>query len=207
MFLSIFAVHIWADHGCFGSVVAHNNSILKPLGVVLQAKKEHKAEAVHHIQIYFADSHGGWRWTSSPYPPSYSTLVSKKSSAIPRTSSSPRRSVTRALYHYTHNYVADSGMWTIEYHSVAATSRMASPTLPIAGEFMLDIYTLSLTSSWISDSTLTTLMSRVPARCIVLLEDLDATFTRSVTRDQGSNGSPDAKNRDGNDNGEDIIQP
>jgi hypothetical protein len=133
--------------------------------------------------------------------------VSNKCSAIPRTPSSPRRSVTRALYHYTHNYVADSGTWTTEYHSVAATSRMASPTLPIAGEFMLDIYTLSLMSSWISDSTLTMLMSRVPARCIVLLEDLDVTFTRSVTRDQGSIGSPDAKNRNGNDNGEDIVQP
>jgi mitochondrial chaperone BCS1 len=72
---------------------------------------------------------------------------------------------------------------------------------------MLDIYTLSLSSSWISDSTLTTLMSRVPARCIVLLEDLDAAFTRSVTRDQGSNGSPDSKNGNGNDNGEDNVQP
>jgi chaperone BCS1 len=74
---------------------------------------------------------------------------------------------------------------------------------------MLDIYTLSLSSSWISDSTLTTLMSRVPARCIVLLEDLDAAFTRSVTRDQGSNGSPDSRNGSGsgNDNGEDNNQP
>jgi len=72
---------------------------------------------------------------------------------------------------------------------------------------MLDIYTLSLSSSWISDSTLTTLMSRVPARCIVLLEDLDAAFTRSVTRDQGSNGSPDSKNGNGNDNGEDTVHP
>jgi mitochondrial chaperone BCS1 len=50
-------------------------------------------------------------------------------------------------------------------------------------------------------------MSRVPARCIVLLEDLDAAFTRSVTRDQGSNGSPDSKNGNGNDNGEDNVQP
>jgi mitochondrial chaperone BCS1 len=40
-----------------------------------------------------------------------------------------------------------------------------------------------------------------------VLEDLDTTFTHSVTRDQGSNGSPDAKNRNGNDNGEDIVQP
>lgn len=50
---------------------------------------------------------------------------------------------------------------------------------------MLDIYVISLSSSWISDSTLSTLMGRVPARCILLLEDLDAAFTRSVNRDKG----------------------
>lgn len=67
---------------------------------------------------------------------------------------------------------------------------------------MLDIYTLSLSSSWISDSTLTTLMGRVPARCIVLLEDLDAAFTRSVTRDKSSNGTPDSSN-----SGEEVTVP
>ena len=59
---------------------------------------------------------------------------------------------------------------------------------------MLDIYVVSLSSSWISDSTLTTLMGRVPARCIVLLEDLDAAFTRSTSRDEESTGSPESKN-------------
>ncbi len=57
---------------------------------------------------------------------------------------------------------------------------------------MLDIYVVSLSSSWISDGTLTTLMGRVPARCIVLLEDLDAAFTRSTSRDDESTGSPDS---------------
>lgn len=79
----------------------------------------------------------------------------------------------------------------------------------IAGELMLDIYTLSLSSSWISDSTLTTLMGRVPARCIVLLEDLDAAFTRSVTRDKSSNGTPDSGNSSNNStsNGEEATTP
>lgn len=66
----------------------------------------------------------------------------------------------------------------------------------IAGELMLDIYVVSLSSSWINDSTLTTLMGRVPARCIVLLEDLDAAFTRSTSRDGTSNGSPEGKSED-----------
>ena len=63
---------------------------------------------------------------------------------------------------------------------------------------MLDIYVVSLSSSWMNDSTLTTLMGRVPARCIVLLEDLDAAFTRSTSRDSGSTGVPGGKRRGSN---------
>ncbi|KAK7692182.1 hypothetical protein QCA50_003805 [Cerrena zonata] len=37
-------------------------------------------------------------------------------------------------------------------------------------------------------------MGRVPARCIVLLEDLDAAFTRSTSRDDSSTGAPSANN-------------
>jgi chaperone BCS1 len=61
-----------------------------------------------------------------------------------------------------------------------------------------------------SDNTLTTLMGNVPQRlmrltliqssnfnitfirCILLLEDLDAAFTRSVSRDEKSTGAPTA---------------
>jgi hypothetical protein len=55
------------------SVVARNNSILKQL--VLQAKKEYEAEAVHRIQIYFADSYGSWRWTDSRHKRPMSSIV------------------------------------------------------------------------------------------------------------------------------------
>jgi chaperone BCS1 len=55
------------------SVVARNNSILKQL--VLQAKREYEAESVHRIQIYFADSHGSWRWTDSRHKRPMSSIV------------------------------------------------------------------------------------------------------------------------------------
>lgn len=44
-----------------------------------------------------------------------------------------------------------------------------------------------------NDSTLTNLMSRIPARSILLLEDLDAAFTHSTSRDSDSTGAPDGK--------------
>src|SRR6266576_3515148 len=55
------------------SVVARSNTILKQL--VLQAKKEYEAEAIHRIQIYFADSHGSWRWTDSRHKRPMSSIV------------------------------------------------------------------------------------------------------------------------------------
>lgn len=73
----------------------------------------------------------------------------------------------------------------------------------IAGALMLDIYVVSLSSSWMNDSTLTSLMGRVPARCIVLLEDLDAAFTRSTSRDSGSTGAPGKKRGASNSNDKD----
>lgn len=47
-----------------------------------------------------------------------------------------------------------------------------------------------------SDNTLTTLMGGVPTRCILLLEDLDAAFTRGVSRDATSTGTPTAKTKE-----------
>jgi hypothetical protein len=55
------------------SAVARSNTILKQL--VLQAKREYEAEAVHRIQIYFADSHGSWRWTDSRHKRPMASIV------------------------------------------------------------------------------------------------------------------------------------
>ncbi|KZP19917.1 hypothetical protein FIBSPDRAFT_1023946 [Athelia psychrophila] len=165
------------------SVVARNNTILKQL--VLQAKKEYEAEAVHRIQIYFADSHGGWRWTDSRHKRPLSSIVLNPG-------------VKEMLLNDTKDFLK-SEKWYAD-RGIPFRRGYLLHVLPIhaiAGELMLDIYTLSLLSSWISDGILTILMSRVPARCIVLLEDLDAAFTRSVTRDSDSTGTPSGgKNKD-----------
>lgn len=61
------------SYGTNYSVVARSNTVLKQL--VLQAKREYEAEAVHRIQIYFADSHGSWRWTDSRHKRPMSSIV------------------------------------------------------------------------------------------------------------------------------------
>ncbi|ESK91490.1 mitochondrial chaperone bcs1 [Moniliophthora roreri MCA 2997] len=174
------------------SVVARSNTILKQL--VLQAKREYEAEAIHRIQIYFADSHGCWRWTDSRHKRPMNSIVLNPG-------------VKEMLLADTKDFLA-SEKWYADrgipfrrgylLHGVPGSGK-SSLIHAIAGELMLDIYVVSLSSSWVSDSTLTTLMGRVPARCIVLLEDLDAAFTRSVSRDD----SDKDKDKDGKDKGKD----
>ncbi|KAG6853444.1 hypothetical protein C0991_004369 [Blastosporella zonata] len=161
------------------SVVARSNTILKQL--VLQAKKEYEAEAIHRIQIYFADSHGSWRWTDSRHKRPMGSIVLNPG-------------VKEMLLNDTKDFLksekwyADRGIpFRRGYllHGVPGSGK-SSLIHAIAGQLMLDIYVVSLSASWISDSTLTTLMGRVPARCILLLEDLDAAFVRSSTREDNN---------------------
>ncbi|KAH8107701.1 P-loop containing nucleoside triphosphate hydrolase protein [Cristinia sonorae] len=166
------------------SVVARNNSILKQL--VLQAKKEYEAEAIHRIQIYFADSHGCWRWTDSRHKRPLSSIVLNP--GVKEMLIADTRDFLKSEKWYADRGIPFRRGYLL--HGVPGSGK-SSLIHAIAGELMLDIYVVSLSSSWINDSTLTTLMGRVPARCIVLLEDLDAAFTRSTTRDSDSTGNPD----------------
>ncbi|KAG6331890.1 hypothetical protein ID866_7196, partial [Astraeus odoratus] len=53
----------------------------------------------------------------------------------------------------------------------------------IAGELSLNIYILTLSRSGLDDSSLATLLSNLPERCIVLMEDIDAAFHHSLNRE------------------------
>ena len=49
-------------------------------------------------------------------------------------------------------------------------------SLALAGHFGLDIYTLSL--STITEDRLTSLFAKLPSRCVILLEDIDAASSK-----------------------------
>ncbi|PBK85658.1 P-loop containing nucleoside triphosphate hydrolase protein [Armillaria gallica] len=182
------------------SVVARNNSILKQL--VLQAKREYEAEAVHRIQIYFADSHGSWRWTDSRHKRPMGSIVLNP--GVKEMLLGDTRDFLKSEQWYADRGIPFRRGYLL--HGVPGSGK-SSLIHAIAGELMLDIYVVSLSSSWISDSTLTTLMGRVPSRCILLLEDLDAAFTRSVSRDKNSSGNPDGNNNEGDNDQSNTTTP
>src|SRR6266404_5567938 len=95
-----------------------------------------------------------------------------------------------------------SGMWTMgsllsSYLLYGVPSVGKSSLIhALVGKLMLDINVVSLLSSWVNDSTLTTLMGCVPSCCIVLLEDLDTAFTHPVSRAKDKDKDKDKKKYD-----------
>ncbi|KAH9484752.1 putative mitochondrial chaperone BCS1-B [Psilocybe cubensis] len=158
------------------SVVARSNAILKQL--VLQAKKEYEAEAVHRIQIYFADAHGSWRWTDSRHKRPLSSIVLNP--GVKEMLVDDARDFLKSEKWYADRGIPFRRGYLL--HGVPGSGK-SSLIHALAGQLQLDIYVVSLSASWISDNTLTNLMGRVPARCVLLLEDLDAAFVRSTNRD------------------------
>ncbi|KAF8149354.1 hypothetical protein B0H34DRAFT_802368 [Crassisporium funariophilum] len=158
------------------SVVARSNAILKQL--VLQAKKEYEAEAVHRIQIYFADAHGSWRWTDSRHKRPMASIVLNP--GVKEMLLEDARDFLKSEKWYADRGIPFRRGYLL--HGVPGSGK-SSLIHALAGQLQLDIYVVSLSASWISDNTLTALMGRVPARCVLLLEDLDAAFVRSTNRD------------------------
>lgn len=69
----------------------------------------------------------------------------------------------------------------------------SSLSFAAAGHFNLDIYVLNLAN--VSDDTLQELLAKLPARCIILLEDIDVIETAKSRVDRtGSNRQPTADN-------------
>lgn len=165
------------------SVVARNNAVLKQL--VLEAKKLYEADAEHRVNIYFADAHASWRWTDSRTKRPLSSIVLER--GVKEMLLEDAKDFLRSEKWYATRGIPFRRGYLL--HGVPGSGK-TSLIHAMAGALALDIYVVSLSASWINDATLTTLMGRVPSRCIVLLEDLDAAFTRSSNRDEDSSGVP-----------------
>ncbi len=171
-------------NGC-AALSPANNNILKQL--VLQEKQEkldYEAESIHRIQIYFADS--------QLMAPDRHVPQATRGFHRFRARRSGDTSRRHRDFLKLEKWYADRGIPFRRGYLLRGipSSRKSSLIHAIAGELRLDIYVVSLSSSWTNDSRLTALMSHVPARRILLPQDFDAAFSRSISRDSASTGAP-----------------
>ncbi|KAG8692836.1 hypothetical protein FRC09_010918 [Ceratobasidium sp. 395] len=165
------------------SVVARNNAVIKKL--VLQAKYEYELDMEHRVHIFLADQHGGWRWNGARQKRPMSSIVLEP--GVKDMLLADAKDFLRSEDWYAERGIPFRRGYLL--HGVPGSGK-TSLIHALAGELGLDIYVASLSMKGMSDTTLTNLMGRVPQRCILLLEDLDAAFTRGTSRDAKSTGAP-----------------
>ncbi|CCM01274.1 uncharacterized protein FIBRA_03323 [Fibroporia radiculosa] len=217
------------DYGSYAelkiSVVARNNDILKRL--VLEAKREYEKDAEHRVHIFMADTtYGCWRWNGARQKRPMSSIVLEPGVKDMILADCKDFLCSEDWYaergRPSHVLLSDMGTDDPRKASHSAAGICCTVCLEVdsgktslihslAGELGLDIYVVSLSSKGMSDNTLSNLMGNVPSRCILLLEDLDAAFTRGVSRDDTSTGAPtsttssssalSAKNKDDSNDG------
>ncbi|KAG8916533.1 hypothetical protein FRC01_003008 [Tulasnella sp. 417] len=168
------------------SVVARNNTVLKKL--VLQAKREYEADMEHRVHIFLADAYGNWRWNGARAKRPLSSIVLEP--GVKDMLMADARDFLASEEWYADRGIPFRRGYLL--HGVPGSGK-TSLIHAVAGALGLDIYVISLSSKGMNDTTLSNLMGRVPSRCIVLLEDLDAAFTRGVSRDEKSTGAPLAR--------------
>ncbi|KAG8733810.1 hypothetical protein FRC11_001972 [Ceratobasidium sp. 423] len=178
------------DHGGRGelriSVVARNNAIIKKL--VLQAKHEYEQDMEHRVHIFLADQSGGWRWNGARQKRPMSSIILEP--GVKDMLLTDAKDFLRSEEWYAERGIPFRRGYLL--HGVPGSGK-TSLIHALAGELGLDIYVVSLNMKGMSDNTLANLMGRIPQRCILLLEDLDAAFTRGTSRDSKSTGVPTVK--------------
>ncbi|PAV22956.1 P-loop containing nucleoside triphosphate hydrolase [Pyrrhoderma noxium] len=157
--------------------------------LLLEAKMTFKKESEGRINIFIPDTNLEWTLSGSrPKRPLSSVVLNKKTK---------RWIVEDALdFLKSEKWYADRGIpWRRGYlfHGKPGTGK-TSLIHALAGELKLDIYMISLAKKNMDDTTLHSLISRLPPRSCALIEDIDAAFFHGVTREIGMDPESDFQN-------------
>ncbi|KAI0695104.1 BCS1 N terminal-domain-containing protein [Cerioporus squamosus] len=128
-------------------------------GLLVEARKAYKAASEHLIAVHVAESADEWRLVSlqEKRPPSSIILDP---------------GVLELVLNDAKDFLS-SKKWNTLPARLSALRR----------ELGLSVYILSLTVFSLDDNSLKSLIGRLPKACIVLVEDIDAAFTRGMKRD------------------------
>ncbi|KAI9091820.1 BCS1 N terminal-domain-containing protein [Phlyctochytrium arcticum] len=157
------------------STLGWSRTVLESL--VYEAQRLYIAKDKQRTIIYSADQYGNWTRIRSRPIRAMSTIVLDQGikelviSDVKEFLASETWYADRGIP-YRRGYM---------FYGKPGTGKTSFVT-SLAGEFKLNIYVISLANKGMTDETLTELMVQTPARCILLLEDIDAAFVSRVNQ-------------------------
>ncbi|PBK88980.1 P-loop containing nucleoside triphosphate hydrolase protein [Armillaria gallica] len=173
------------------SLLTRSHSLL--IGLLQEARNEYMAAQEHKMCVWVSDVNNSWRHVGCRAKRSMNSIILEPG-------------VKDLLLEDARDFL-DSKNWYAErgipfrrgylLYGVPGSGK-TSLIHSIAGELGLDIYIISLSRVGLDDSSLDALINELPERCVALMEDIDAAFTRTLNRDDddssdsGSSGSSDA---------------
>lgn len=158
------------------SIFTRNHSVLTRL--LLEAKRNYEKEEQHRVSVYVSSIYNDWRRSGSrPKRPMESIVLDP--------------GVKDMILADAQEFMA-SETWYSErglpyrrgylFHGCPGSGK-TSLVHALAGALNLDIYVINLNKKGLDDSSLSQLVSDLPARSIALIEEIDAAFHRGVSRE------------------------
>ncbi len=158
------------------SIFTRNHSVLTRL--LLETKQNYQKEEQHRVSVYVSSVYNDWRRSGSrPKRPMESIVLDP--------------GVKDMILADAQEFMA-SETWYSErglpyrrgylFHGCPGSGK-TSLVHALAGALSLDIYVINLNKKGLDDSSLSQLVSDLPARSIALIEEIDAAFHRGVSRE------------------------
>jgi chaperone BCS1 len=165
------------------SILTRDHSVLTRL--LLEAKQNYEQEELHRVSVYVSGMYNDWRRSGSrPKRPMESIILDP--------------GVKDMVLADAQEFMA-SESWYSErglpyrrgylFHGCPGSGK-TSLVHALAGALGLDIYVINLNKKGLDDSSLSQLVSELPARSIALIEEIDAAFHRGVSREPTPGSQP-----------------
>ncbi|TBU36872.1 P-loop containing nucleoside triphosphate hydrolase protein [Dichomitus squalens] len=157
-------------------MLTRNSRLLREL--LMEARKEYKAASEHLINVYVAETSDRWKRVATQEKRPTSSVILDPG-VLELILDDAKDFLSSRKWYADRGIPFRRGYLLYGAPGAGKTSLIHS----IAGELGLDIYILSLTVMALDDNSLKSLIAHLPKSCIVLIEDIDAAFTRGMKRD------------------------
>ncbi|KAI0794439.1 P-loop containing nucleoside triphosphate hydrolase protein [Fomes fomentarius] len=158
------------------SILSRNTQLLREL--ITDARDLYKAASEHFINVYAAESTDNWKRVAIQEKRPRDSVVLDPG-VLDLVLDDARDFLNSKKWYSDRGIPFRRGYLLYGPPGAGKTSMIHS----LAGELRLDVYILSLTVSSLNDNNLKSLIGHLPKSCIVLIEDIDAAFTRGMKRD------------------------